>query len=160
MPARIVIKGRSVWGSPELRQRERARARQHQSLPLGRKGTPHEGQVLSPAGVPADSPASPYRAGIAFECPEDRVTYRIVLRLDPREGWATSDFWQERWRCRHVDVLRLVERGLLDAAMEQGSQVRRYRCRDERMCLGSPVLRNEARRRAEYRERFKGKRKP
>lgn len=157
MPARIVIKGRAWWGSPELREHDRIRRKRAQAVPHGRKDTDREGQLVGAGAIAPTSAESPFREGASFRCEEDKVTYRVVRHLDPTQGWATSGFWQDRWRCKHHEVLALVERGLLDAAMEHGSQVRRYRCRDERLVLKSPVMATVERRRAKYREQFRKK---
>jgi hypothetical protein len=62
---------------------------------------------------------------------EEGVVYRVVARMDPLDGWAGTEFWQRRWKLDHKAVLSFVLSGWLDAAVECGSQVRRFRCRDE-----------------------------
>lgn len=80
---------------------------------------------------------SPFRAGIAVRDPEEDLVYRVVDYLPPTDGWASTDFWQARYRMRHEDIVALARYGFLDAAIEAGSQVRRYRCRDETRMKGS-----------------------
>lgn len=157
MAARIVIRGRSTYATRDMRELERQQRLRRSGLPVGRKGTPQEGQLVGASAIPADSPQSPFRAGVALVCEEDNVVYRVVTKLDPRDGWATTGFWQKRWKCAHADVCKLVERGLIDAAIEHGSQVRRFRCRDERLVLKSDVMVTAERKRAVYRARFLGK---
>lgn len=87
--------------------------------------------------IPPESPRSPYRAGVPWLDPEEGITYRVVGRwvLDPRQGWATADFWLKRWRCDFATLREAVQRGFLDAALAQDSAHRRYRCRDESAVL-------------------------
>lgn len=156
MSSRIVIRGGTWWGSPEFHRGRRESANAQRAVPFARRPTrdmPGEMVDLAPVN---DAPTR-LVAGLSFRCPEDDVVYRIVPRLDPSDGWAPTEFWQKRWDCRHSDVLSLVRRGLLDAAITEGSQVRRYRCRDEAQVKKSAVLANKERRRAKYVEKF-GKR--
>jgi hypothetical protein len=115
-----------VWASPDIRERDRLHKKHGQTLPRTRGGAPVD---IDP--LPADSAWKPFAAGdAAYDVNED-VVYRVVKTLNPLEGWASSQFWQERWGVEHRDVVHLVRTGLLDAAAEEGSLYRRYRCRDE-----------------------------
>lgn len=133
MPTRMKINGRVVTANRSYVERPKLTPAS-KALPRDREGRPVD---LAP--IPAQSAQSPYRAGVAVRDSEEGATYRMVKHLDPREGWATTMFWQERWNIAHADVLRLVEVGLLDAAIEEGSQVRRFRCRDEHAVLHHDV---------------------
>lgn len=120
MSSRIVWNGRTLWASRDYRP--------YRPMPVGRTKT---GEVVSPAPIPADSPDSPFRAGVPYTDPEDKITYRVVAKLDLREGWGTAAFWMARYHVTWDVLVEWVERGWLDAAMEQGSPTKRFRCRDE-----------------------------
>jgi hypothetical protein len=91
--------------------------------------------------IPVWSPESPFRDGYAWRCPDDQVNYRIVKKINIQEGWGTAAFWMERYGVTTFNYVReWVERGWLDAALQEGSPTKRYRCRDERkiyeaMCI-------------------------
>lgn len=82
--------------------------------------------------IPPDAPQSPFRAGVPYFDADDNIHYRVVRALDPKEGWATAGFWMARWGCTFKELCYFVERGWLDAALEEKSPTKRYRCRDER----------------------------
>lgn len=134
MASRIRLHGRTYYESPGYRDIRRELDRAKKSLPRDKEGNPVDLSSVAPA-----SPQSPFRAGLSYLDPEEGISYRVVPKLDPREGWATSEFWQDRWRLRHSDLIKFVELGLLDAAMLESSQVRRYRCRDEAAVQRSTV---------------------
>lgn len=148
MPSVIKIKGRVFAATRDYRsdydRAGSAKALAPNERPDGRKcdGTP----------IPASSADSPYRAGIPFVDTHDDVVYRVVHRLNISEGWGTAHFWMKRWGCMYSDILGFVRLGWLDAAIEEGSSVKRFRCRDEHRVLAS-LQEREARRSAIAAER-------
>ena len=82
----------------------------------------------------------PYNEGDPVFDENEGIVYRKVPTQNPAEGWATTDFYQNLWDCDHATILRLVKHGLVDASIRQGSQVRRYRCRDNRLVLESGLV--------------------
>ena len=121
MPTHMVIRNRAVLRSQGYRKRPPP-----PEVPRNRNG-----EIISTAPIPSRSPQAVFRAGEAYWHPEDKVNYRIVCRLEPQDGWASSDFWQDRYKVDHRAIVKFVEMGMLDAAMEEQSQVCRFRCRDE-----------------------------
>lgn len=111
------------------------------------KGMPwKDGRLVGAGAIPPDSPQSPFREGVQLFDSEDQISYRVVRSLDATSGWAVSEFWQLRWRLDHRAIIAFVETGLLDAAIEMQSHVRRFRCRDERLLKLHPVFRKHTRR--------------
>ena len=98
------------------------------------------GEATGALAIPPSSPRSPFQAGTGYYCREDRLTYRVLQQFDPAEGWATAAFWKERWRITYGGLLQLAREGLVDALLIEGSQIRRYRCRDEARVLRSEVV--------------------
>lgn len=149
MTTRMVVAGRVIYSNAPRRKPASAalnmgRDRQGNAIKL-------EGSESPALAMPRDRRAEPFTAGVPFACPIDRCTYRVVARLNYEEAWAPTQFWQARWRISHLGVLELARAGLLDAVIEQGSQVRRYRCRDERAVLESePVQRAVRLRRSQH----------
>ena len=121
MATRVVQGGRVLYASPDWRRRPES-VRAVGAVARGPGGGPLDSRPVTAA------PAAPkyedtYR--------EDGLVYRVVSRLDLREGWATAAFWCARWRCSWEVLAWLVSRGWLEGAMEAGSPTRRYLCRDE-----------------------------
>lgn len=73
--------------------------------------------------------------------PDDGLTYRVVRKLRiQEEGWATAHFWMERYGLTNFAgdkgyqfIREWVHRGWLEAAMEEGSPTKRFRCLDEHL---------------------------
>lgn len=124
MPSRIVIHGRTRVASRDYRQNRPA-------LPPRNKA----GDVIEDFRV--DVNEAPFREGEAFFDVEEQIEFRVVNanRLRPADGWGTGPFWCKRWKCTGKTLRDLVLRGMLDAAMEVDSQVRRFRCRDEQRAV-------------------------
>lgn len=101
-------------------------------VPKDRNGNRIEDDRISP-----HDPRSPFRAGYPFWDRGDDVTYRVVGGgcLSLADGWGTAEFWMKRWKVDLRDVLDLARRGILDAAFEESTPTKRYRCRDERAAL-------------------------
>lgn len=131
MSSRLVIGGRPVIVTGRAKPVQWSRL-----LPRDREGRPVDA-ATAVQPLPAKSEVAP---GLTLVDREEGVTYRCLQRLDPEDGWATTSFWQARWKCTHAAVLAAAMAGYLDAAVEVGSQVRRYRCRDERGLLDSSLL--------------------
>jgi hypothetical protein len=85
----------------------------------------------SAAGIGTEEVLSPYRVGVPWYDEADGVTYRVLVRLDPMEGWAGAEFWRARWGIGYPVIYTFVNAGYVDAAMEEGTGTKRYRCRDE-----------------------------
>ena len=113
--------------------------------------TDRDGRLIElGAPVPADSAESPFREGEAWTDPEDGLTYRVLgwKALDPKQGWGSLSFWLRRWKTTPGQIYRLVELGILDAAMEVNSALKRFRCRDEQRARAElPSQRRRRRRR-------------
>lgn len=129
MPTRIVYGNQTVWQSRDLRRINWRKGKPERVTGRGanREVTPVD---CTTAIAPTDS-RSPFRSGVALRDSEEDLVYRVVDNLLPTDGWASVDFWQARYRLDHTAIIDLARLGFLDAAMEVGSQVRRYRCRDE-----------------------------
>lgn len=126
MPARIVIRN-SIYASSTNWPRK------HDSTPRNRAGEIIEDPLIRP-----DSPDKPFRAGEPYYDKADDLIYRIVRvgALGPLEGWRSASFWMERWELlMWADLKVLIEKGWLDAAIEEGSAARKFRCRDEQRVL-------------------------
>lgn len=95
------------------------------------------GERITDFRIEPSSPDAPFRAGVPFDDPEDGITYRVVRAggLPPLDGWRSARFWVERWSIKWTHIRLLVEKGWLDAAIEEGSAIRLYRCRDEHRVL-------------------------
>lgn len=119
------------------------------ALPRDKDGRP----VDVAFAIPSESPKSPFREGTPVYDPEEDIAYQCVKDLDPLSGWATTDFWQKRWNVDHRAIVAFVMAGELDAAVEIGSQVRRYRCRSEYTLLRSELMKKSKHRLAQ--KRFK-----
>lgn len=120
MPGRIVVRNRVAVGA---RVREAPAAEYNKADP-----------AYFTRAIPPDHPSSPYREGVPVHDPEDDVVYRRVsraaVRADPT--WVRLGFWTQRWGCRPADVHDFCRRGLVDAAYEDGTHAKLFRCRDER----------------------------
>jgi hypothetical protein len=84
------------------------------------------------AARPADDPRAPFRDGTPMKDAHEDLVYRVLDSLNPLDGWASSEFWQDRYQLEHKDIVTLVQYGLMDAAVAKHSELRRYRVRDER----------------------------
>ena len=124
MPSRTFIGSRTVTG---FRTHEFPKPRAAEKPLIDRLG-----RIVNPMeAVLPDDPRSPFRDGAPYTDPEEQVVYRIVTNMNPLEGWASSEWWQRRLATTHAGLLKLIPRGLLDAALHEGSRAKRYRCRDE-----------------------------
>lgn len=145
MSSRVIIRNHVVWqrySADELPPRRRGK--RYSPLPRDKDGLPvNVAEAIAPV-----SPLSPYREGMAYTDPDDGITYRCVAHLDPLDGWAVTELWQERWKLDHRDLVLLVEYGLLDASIEVGSVVKRYRCRDERLLKEHAVFKAQVKKAA------------
>jgi DNA-binding transcriptional ArsR family regulator len=142
MATRVVVHGQEVWSNQDHRRL--------MMRPSAREGANVRRSRLMPDPVPIDvagaiqpdSVDSPFRVGVGYFDSEEQVAYRVVRSgmINWTDGWATIAFWRNRWKLSVEEVFRLTRAGLLDAAMEDCSQVRRYRCRDEQKVLAHPVV--------------------
>lgn len=129
MPTRVVYQNRTVWRSNDFHPINWRRGKPERITGRGatREVTPVDCTI---AIAPTDA-RSPFRAGIGVRDSDEDLVYRVIDYVPPTGGWASTDFWQDRYRLRHEDIIELARFGFLDAAIEANSQVRRYRCRDE-----------------------------
>jgi hypothetical protein len=134
--ARVVVNGRT-WFTNQPPQPKASRA-----LPRDRLGDP----VDCAQAIPPTSAQSPFVAGVTLVDKEEGLSYRCVTRLDYLDGWGVTAFWQKRWDVDHKAIVAFASAGLLDAAVEAQSQVRRYRCRDEAALKASEVFRRQRKR--------------
>jgi hypothetical protein len=142
MAARIVVRGQVYWQDHAARAQRRVLRAAVEAVPRDRTGRQLEGEDSPAHPIQPVPKAQPFRAGWPWTDPEEAVTYRVVGHVDALAGWASSSFFQARWRVGHREILQLARAGLVDAAIAEGSQVRRYRTRDEAAVLRSdPVLR-------------------
>ena len=146
MASRLTLNGRVVQQSRDLYAK---RPDPRLSVPRSKDGN----IIQSARPIGAEDPRSPFRAGIPYQDPEDGVTYRVVSRLDPLEGWASQAFWTKRWKVLPQSIAVIAQHGLLDAAMEQNTYAKRYRARDERLILESAVFAQERKRAQAEQER-------
>ena len=125
MASRVILRGQTVWVSRDYRK------------PLDRTPRRADGTIIDDERVLPGSPDSPFRAGVPYYDADDEVEYRAVRAraLDPREGWRTAEFWIDRWKTDWRGLKTLVEKGWLDAAIEEGSATKRFRCRDQARVL-------------------------
>jgi hypothetical protein len=124
MPSKMKINGRTYYGKGRHERPRKPGA----ELNFDRNGDPIDcTRALQPEQVDLK-----LRAGIPYKCPDEEIEYRVINRCNPQERWASTEFWQQHLRVSHKGLIRLVKRGWFDAAIEEGSKVRRYRCRDER----------------------------
>ena len=133
MPSRIILRNKVAWRSAGWPTKART---------IFKDDSTEDGDPIDyAAAIPPESSASIFRAGEAVFHSADKIHYRVLDRLPPLEGWASTDFWQDRWHVDHKAILAFAERGFLDPAMETGSQVCRFRCRDEHRLKLSDVWR-------------------
>jgi hypothetical protein len=156
MATRVVVKGRVYWQDQEARQAQKLARAHVKAVPLDRDKRPlcqcSTGRVCEIHVQRKRTP--PFRAGVPWTDEYEHVTYRVLPHLDPREGWVSSEFLQARWFVTHKEILQLARHGLIDAALAENSQVRRYRARDEAAVLRSdPVLRAALKRARETQEK-------
>ena len=133
MPSRIINRSRVVWHNFERVPR-----------PSG-TFTSKRGESCAEA-IPPNSPAAPFRDGDAVYDAEEELAYRCVSNLNPLDGWAPTEFWQDRWSVDHRDVVIFAQAGFLDAAFNARSQVKRYRCRNEYGLLQSELYARQTQR--------------
>ena len=67
--------------------------------------------------------------------PGDGVTYRVLQRFRANEGWASAETVMRWYDLRDFGQLaRMVERGVVDAAVQVGSVAKRFRVLDHARC--------------------------
>ena len=142
MPSRIIRRNKPIFIS-----RDFPRSNWKKGMPRDQSGDVKD----CATAIPPNSPASPFRAGVALWDREEKISYRSVAYLDPLQGWAMTEFWQERWQLDHKAIVSFVEHGYLDAAVCIRSRVKRYRCRDEYRLKNSDAWKKQKRRIAKKR---------
>lgn len=80
---------------------------------------------------PDEAEPTELRGGDVWYDQDEQVHYRVIGSTPAVEGWATSPFWLKRYEIALSTLLRMVQRGLIDAAMERGSPTKRYRVRSD-----------------------------
>lgn len=120
MSARIILGGRVVWSTV-------------------RRAPPVE--PYNPAEYVNDDERAAARAareleratptvGVPFVDHDEQVTYRVLAHLDPAQGWALADTVLGWYSIAYHELLDFVRRGFVDAAVERGSAVKRFRVLD------------------------------
>jgi len=117
MPTALIVNGRISWsGNPRVvitavphqpmlpREAEERSVREEQRVPALFRG---------PEGVVRDE--------------HDGLSYRLVDRIDPQQGWATCESLMRWFGVDHRVVVAWAQKGLLDCASERSSSVRYYR---------------------------------
>lgn len=125
MSSRVVYNGRVLFQTPGWRGDTRPGVRSFNKA----------GEPIDDTPIVMDDVSMRNNKGVPYRDPDDGIVYRIVHRLDLREGWGTSAFWLARFHVTWDVLVEWIERGWFDAAMEQGSPTKRFRCRDERKVL-------------------------
>lgn len=124
MGTRLYIRGRAYrvgpGGDPMFSEEKRVEA------PRDRRGNP-----VDTWPIPPSEKIIEFRAGVPYTCPEDGITYRVLKRCDPKDGWAPAGFWRRRWGITFRSIRTFVEKGWLQPGIEEGSPTKRYRCVDE-----------------------------
>lgn len=138
MSSRIVRANQTIWRSKDFELINWRRG--FPEKVRGRGASREVTRVDCTVAIPASDPASPFRAGVALRDLDEELVYRVVHHLPPDGGWASTEFWQDRYKIRHRDVITFARAGFLDPAMEEASQVRRYRCRDEQRLKRDPIF--------------------
>jgi len=138
MPSRLVLHNKTVWRSPDDKRIDWT-----QGLPTRVRGNRLNREVDPidcTTAIERTEDTRPFTAGHGVMDTEEQVVYRVVTHLNPADGWASTAFWQDRYKIFHHHVLELARLHFLDAAMEEGSQVRRFRCRNEEALKADPIL--------------------
>lgn len=58
---------------------------------------------------------------------EEGVRYRVVQRIEAHMMWVSAATIMRWYKLQYPEVMELFMRGLLDGAVEKGSQVKHYR---------------------------------
>jgi len=147
MGTRIYLDGKPVWANlNSYLEAQRAPRPSPVNTRRTRRGAPVKidcTAAISPD--PGSVVAQRFTAGVPFYDTKEQLTYRVVHSLNPLEGWAPIGLWRARWNLTHMEVIYLARDGLLDAVIEAGSQVRRYRCRDEYRVVTSEFMKKVTR---------------
>lgn len=120
MAARIVLNGQLAWGTLGLGT---ARAAPRTVL-LDRD--PESGALLEAPSYRREGPV----VGVPWQDPDSGLRYRVVQRLSTSEGWVGAPTIMRWYSITHRQVLDLLERGLLDGALEVCSPTKKYRVLD------------------------------
>ena len=118
MGTRVFIHGQPVF----------QRGRMFRPQP-GHTDEDHRRQASQP--IPREK-AAELTVGTPWWDKDDELTYRVVSegRLTPEGGWATKEFWLKEFGTKWALFRELVERGIFDCAMEENTQIRRFRLLD------------------------------
>lgn len=123
MSSRIVINGKVWYGARLPREAD-------PDLAEDLRKQAEKPELLQPI-LPED-PRSLFRLGIPFHDTTDDVVYRVVgPRVFDSDDWAPLKFWCDRYFMRTETFFLLCRMGMVDAAIEEHSQARRYRVRDD-----------------------------
>ncbi len=91
---------------------------------------------------------------IAAPVPDQFGTlYRVVARMDAREGWASAETVMRWYKgLPFSELSRWVQLGLVDGAVLSGTTAKRYRVRDPARCEAALARHLEKRVRAKVRK--------
>lgn len=120
MASRITINGKIQWSSRDWR-----------NPTLGRQSEALTLDQVYPQPPPSDIPP---RVGAPFTDPDDGVTYRVVANINPLDGWCLAEQLTKHYNIPYKVLMHWARIGLVDALMEHGSPVKRYRPRDGAKC--------------------------
>jgi hypothetical protein len=129
MATRVILGGRTAWGNGEWWRH----TRQAQATARRKRADEAFRQELEDNPPPLTVPAVE-QPGVPREDRHDGLTYRLVARLDPAEGWVAASTVMAWYGVDYARVVAWVRAGMLDAAMERHSPTRRYRVTDPVRC--------------------------
>lgn len=143
MGTRMVIRGQLWYADAAAVKQSHMRDVWRAGLDIrrGAKGMPEMGDV---APQPKTARTAPFVEGKSCYDPQDELLFREVANPRAEDGWAPMGFWTKRWSVSAEGVVSLARAGHLDCAVRPGSTARFFRCRDERVCLGSELYRKLA----------------
>lgn len=134
MATRVILNGRTAWGNGEwwrhVRQEQATAKRKRADEAFARELEENP----PPLTVPVDRP------GIPREDRHDGLTYRLVAKLDPAEGWVAASTVMAWYGVDYARVVAWVRAGVIDAAMERHSPTRRYRVTDPARCAAEATI--------------------
>jgi hypothetical protein len=123
MSTRVMVRGKTVFATPDFWREERSRQRfEHERRAVQRLVRDLE-----------DSPPAPeFRSqsirGVPVYDPSSGITYREIHTLNAIDGWVTAETVMRWYKLPDFKtVAAWVRAGLLDAAFESTSPTRRFR---------------------------------
>lgn len=144
------MRGRTAWATPDYYRAER----EHKQFLRTNRAEQNLARDLE-ENPPPPFERSPQLPGVPVDDAVDRVTYRVLGKLTPADGWVTLATVMRWYAVEREQVFAWVRRGAIDAAMEHGSPTKRFRVLDAATCTregkAPPVAQPEARKRGRKR---------